>query len=504
LYGNRALDVDGGATGGVLLHFQLKEKAISCLLLACAICFLAAGPLRSQSFAEDWPKYNRDLGNTAHSAETGISSKNIKSLKTKWTFQTGGLISATPAVATINGTSMVFIPAWNGVVYALNAITGQAVWSFTVDFVGGRCSQAQQWCRMGSSPAVDTSSNMVFVGSYNAYLYALDATTGKLVWKQSVGDSQAGYEVWTSPSIYQGVVYIGASSHGDNPCIPGGEVLAYDEASGALEWSFNTIDQSTCPQGTCVGGSVWASVAIDDMNGIVYAGTANPGASCMPPSMNAGLHPDSVLALNAKTGKLLNYFQALKNDTRDQDFGASPVLHMTGETNQCTGVNTTEYWVTEPSKDNFVYTLQRDANGLTGKVQKNDIGGDGTTTPAVRPSQSESSCDNEGHKIIDYRNTIYVSGAKAFFAYAQNKVGHLTQENKDPFTKQLRSVPAVIQDVVLFGGSNGALNIAGESGEILRTIPIGSPIYGGVAISNGRVYLGATSGTVYCMSINGQ
>jgi glucose dehydrogenase len=59
--------------------------------------------------ADDWPKYLRDLSNSAHSAETGIDSTNVATLKTKWTFVTGGEVSASPAVATVNGTCTVFL-----------------------------------------------------------------------------------------------------------------------------------------------------------------------------------------------------------------------------------------------------------------------------------------------------------------------------------------------------------------------------------------------------------
>lgn len=231
-----------------------RSDTLAPRLLAGAAFLLVLSLAASQAFAEDWPKYKHDLANTGLSGETGISSTNVGLLKTKWTYATGGLISAQPAVATINGTSTVFIGSWNGVFSALNAVTGNVIWSFTVDFIGNRCNIGQHWCRIGSSPAVDTVNNLVFFGSYNAYLYALDATTGKVVWKQSVGSSRAGYEVWSSPAIYNGMVYVGVSAHGDKPCLPGGEVKAYSELTGAPVWSFNTIDQATCPGGgTCVG-----------------------------------------------------------------------------------------------------------------------------------------------------------------------------------------------------------------------------------------------------------
>jgi glucose dehydrogenase len=345
---------------------------------------------------------------------------------------------------------------------------------------------------------------MVFFGSANAYLYALDAVSGTLIWKQSVGDSPTdGYEVWSSPAIYQGMVFIGVSSHFDHPCIPGGEVQAYDEVTGNLVWSFNTLDQSTCPGGgTCMGGSVWSSVAIDDAHGIVYAGTGNPGASCTPPTQNAGLYPDSILALSASTGWLLNYFQAVKNDTNDYDFGATPVLHSTGQTNQCTGKSETEYWVTEGSKDGYVYIVGRNAQALTGTVQEQNEKAIIIASAAIDPSQTSKSC-GQGKKIISYTNKIFVPGYAGFWVYEQNAVGTTTLIKKERAEKSLFGQPASIEDVVFFGGSDGNLDVSSDTGKILTQFAVG-PVVGGIAISGNRVYFGTTAGNIDCMSVNGQ
>ena len=149
--------------------------------------FLGSSLASIQARAEDWPKYGKDLANTAHSNETGINSKNVNSLQTRWTFKAGVTISATPAVVMIKQQPVVFVGAWNGVFYALNASTGAPIWSFTVDYVGGKCTQAVPWCRIGSSVAVDAANDMVFFGAFNAYLYALQASTGKFLMESASG-----------------------------------------------------------------------------------------------------------------------------------------------------------------------------------------------------------------------------------------------------------------------------------------------------------------------------
>src|SRR5262249_41672135 len=157
------------------------------------------------------------------------NAANVASLKTKWTFTAGGGISAEPAVATVNGVSTVFVGAWNGTFYAVDAVTGQPIWNFVVDMVG-RCDPIKG-CRIGSSAQVDVANNLVFFGAKNAFVYALNATTGALVWKKQVGDPRA-YEIWASPVVYNKVLYVGVASEGDEPCIPGGAVTAFDELTG--------------------------------------------------------------------------------------------------------------------------------------------------------------------------------------------------------------------------------------------------------------------------------
>jgi len=459
-----------------------------------------------EATAEDWPKYRRDLSNTGASAETGISSRNVKSLKIAWTFPTGGQISAEPAVATINGVSTVFLGSTTGF-YALNAVTGGLIWSYSIDLVG-QCNPTKG-CRIGSSAYVDAANNLVLFGARNAYVYALNATTGALVWKQQTGDPQS-YEVWASPAVYNGMVYVGTASHGDAPCLEGGEVNAYDELTGSPVWSFNTIDQSTCPGGgDCVGGAVWSSVAIDTTNGIVYAGTGNPGSTCHPPTQNAGLYPDSVLALDATTGQLLNYYQAVKDDNQDLDFGSSPVLHTASETNQCTGVTTTTNWVSEASKNGHVYTLGRDASGLNGMVYDNQVSNPTIiASPGLLSARQTKPCDAT-KKIVDVTNYIAVPSATngSLYVLFQDGTGATSLSFSKLISQSMPiySAPTLIQDIAIFGGNDGYLHVLAKTGKLLGKVSFGSAaIYGSVAISNSRVYFGSSDGTIYCLSLNGR
>ena len=476
--------------------------------LACAL--LMFGFLASAAFAEDWPKFGKDLANDSHSAEGGISSKNVTSLQSKWTFNSGSEISVTPVIATIAGKHVAYFGSWSGVFYAVDAVSGTQLWTFTVDYVGGKCvSTPTTYCRIGSTAAVDVANNLVFFGCYNGYLYAVNATTGKLVWKVLTGDSIVdGYEVWASPAVYNGMVLIGTSSHGDRPCVENAAVNAYNEQTGQTVWSLPTLDQNTCPGGGgCTGSSVWSSLAVDDVNGIVFAGTGNPGSTCTPPTQNAGLYPDSVLAINANTGQLLNYFQAVQNDNSDLDFGASPILHSTGAVDQCTNQQSLQYWVSEPSKNGNLYTLRRNASGLTGTPQQNVAGhtGEGViATPAALPASISKSC-GPNKKLVQYVDGIFsVAVGGNFYVFQQVPGGKVTPRASQTMSDAFYGQPVTIQDISLFAGTDGTLYASDYNGKILNTIALGSPAYGGVSISNGRVYLGTKDGVIHCFSINGK
>jgi|HubBroStandDraft_1064217.scaffolds.fasta_scaffold40611_2 outer membrane protein assembly factor BamB len=471
-------------------------RQIAIVGLLISVIFVAA-----QAPAEDWPKFLHDLNNSAHSGETGISSFNVQTLKTKWTFSSGYEFSASPAIATINGTSMVFLGAWNGNFYALNAVTGKKIWSFTVDLVPPCRTNS---CRIASSAAVDTANNLVFFGAENAYLYALKATTGALVWKQQLGDPHNGAEVWSSPTFFNGMVFVGLASHNDAPCVIG-LVNSYNELNGNPVWSFPTIDQSTCPSGTCLGGAVSSSLAIDSTNGIVYAGTGGPGAECTPPTQNATLYPDAVLALNASTGTLLNYYLAVNNGQEDDDFGSSPILQTTGRVNQCTGLNTFDYWVTDMNEVGDIFVLERKAGGLTGTVQTIQRSVGFNASSGFLAMTQIIQC-GAGKQQTDYMNTIFAPDRSgALLTLFQNHTGKtVVRDDAKASQKPLFGAPAIIKDIVLFGGQDQHLYVSKTNGSNLLSFKVKGPVSGGVAISNSRVYFATSLGYLYCMSPNGK
>ncbi len=175
----------------------------------------------------DWPMMGYDPAWTGYnSGETSLTP----SLRLAWAYETQGAISGSPAVAG----GMLYVGSLDGKLYALDARTGEFRWSFAT---GG-----QIW----SSPAI--ANGIVYFGSYDHIVYALNATTGALVWSYQTGDI-----VFASPVVANGIVYVSSG-----PSAP--MLYALDAETGAARWL----------RGVRNG---WSSAAYGD--GVVYLGILN-------------------------------------------------------------------------------------------------------------------------------------------------------------------------------------------------------------------------------------
>jgi outer membrane protein assembly factor BamB len=495
-----------------------------------------------KSPVEDWPKYHRDLANTGQSAETGINSNRAPHLQSKWVFTTRGKVSASPAVATINGTRMVFVGSWDGVFHALDAATGAELWSFPIDLVPvtGACMNPDDrfaCTRIGSSAAV--ANGKVYFGAGNGYVYCLNAATGALVWKFMLGDATLGAEIWESPAVYsatiggvtRSVVAFAMSSHNDTPCFPG-QVELFDASTGLnlsnAPGPLSTFDiLQGCPAGqTCVGGGTWSSPAVDVSFSppIIYIGTGNPGTGCSPPSTGipATAYTDGIAALDGTdVSKLLKFFQPYISDPNDQyDFGSSAVLH---STSQCT-ISGNSAWVTEVNKWGTVFTLPRGSAGFTSLTAiQNDINPDSSlmtysgetiATPALITG-SGADC-----------NDFYLPSEYGFLwklQQAGDGTGNVTNLTTPPWPVGVNlaggcmppapgdsgpcpmfSAPAAVADVLVFGGGDGNLYIFNTSGAKVFAFGTSGLVASGPVISDSRIYFGSFDKNIYCLSVDGK
>lgn len=232
------------------------------LLAAVAGPAGAATPASTGASASDWTSAGGDDHDTHFAAsETTIGPDNVASLQQKWAFTSGGSISATPTV--VGGT--VYVPDWKGNLYAVNASTGNAVWTQKISSYTGVAGDVSR-----NSPAYWQGALFLGDGALEtptasgAYIYGVNAATGAKLWSTQVEADPAAV-ITGSPVVHDGVVLVGVSSKAE--ALPSttfrGSVVALDAATGKLLWQTYMV-----PKGY-TGGAVWGSTPmVDEKNGL--------------------------------------------------------------------------------------------------------------------------------------------------------------------------------------------------------------------------------------------
>lgn len=283
----------------------------------------------------DWPMYNRDLAGTRYSPLTQINTRNVAQLLQVWTYR---LQPANFRFATAGGSAEVVPIVVNGVMYvstqtrvvALEAESGREVWSFEVQ--GGSASPrgVVYWPGDRENPA-----RILFTASRR--LLALNAVTGEAstgFGKDGEIDIVVPYN--GVPTVFKNLIVVGAST-GEREDGPPGNSRAYDARTGAKLWEFRSIPQPGEPGHETwlsdgwknrSGANVWGwYMTGDEERGIVYmtfgAAAANYYGADRP---GANLFGNSVVAVDAITGKYKWHFQIVHHDLWDYDFPAAPVL----------------------------------------------------------------------------------------------------------------------------------------------------------------------------------
>lgn len=257
----------------------------------------------------DWPRSHGGAASRRYSSLAQINRENVNELEVAWTYHSGdrkGNIQCNPVVAK----GVMYAPTSGNFVVAIKAETGREIWRFKPE---GRPAQRGliYWAgELGQSPRL-------FFTSGN-FLYAVDAKTGL----PTLGFGQHGKVASggvVAPAIYQNIVVVANWNL----------VLGYDLLNGRELWRFSVLGRSAslAEYHTDRGANVWGGMAMDVARGIAFVSTGSPHPNFLGfdhPGNNE--HANSVIALNAKTGKLLWSFQEIRHDIWDLDIPAPPVL----------------------------------------------------------------------------------------------------------------------------------------------------------------------------------
>jgi glucose dehydrogenase len=301
----------------------MRRKWITSLAGVAILPALFSPAAKAQN-AADWPMYRRDLGGTGYSPLKQINTGNVTKLAQAWSYQLterGGL-EVTPIVVA----GVMYLPGANKVL-ALDAVSGKEIWHY--DVMQAPTRGVAYW------PGDKTNPPRIIFTTFNRKIIALDAATGKPVptfGKDGAADMTVGYN--GVPTIYKNLAFVGASV-GELPIGPAGDSRAFDVLTGAQVWDFHSV-----PEPGERGHETWLDDGWKGRSGTNVWGwymtvDAKTNTLFMPiggpsPNYYGGDRPgnnlfgNSIVAVDADTGKLKWYFQTVHHDLWDQDLPPGP------------------------------------------------------------------------------------------------------------------------------------------------------------------------------------
>jgi len=303
--------------------------------------------------AQEWRYYAGDAGGQKYSKLKQINRGNVTQLKVAWEFHTGDVsdgkeypvrsaFEATPLM--VDGV-LYFTTPFNRLI-ALDGETGKQMWAFDPKL--DRKSARNLFIHRGVAFWSDGRQKRLYYGTLDGELYAIDAATGEPV--SSFGDKgkvnlkegmigpggRDAYGMTSPPAIYKNLVICGSIVPDGEPQGPSGDVRAFDALTGKLVWRFHTVPQpGEFGHDTWQGDSwknrggtnAWSIMSVDLQRGIVFLPLTSPSTDMWGGDRKgANLFGDSLVALDAATGKRMWHFQTVHHNIWDYDLPAQPVL----------------------------------------------------------------------------------------------------------------------------------------------------------------------------------
>jgi len=353
-------------------------------LFACA--FASAQPYTT------WSDYGGSSDSAQYSALKQINKGNVKKLHVAWTYPTGdhNRYSFNPLVVD----DVMYVLAKSNSIVSLQAATGKEIWTYTQP--SGTAAVTNRGINYWESK--DRSDRRLLFCA-NHTLRAIDARTGRLI--ESFGDKgsvdlKQGLD--RDPSkirlvqsafpgrVFENLIILGSATNQGYGSAPG-DIRAFDVRTGKLVWAFHTIPRpgefgyDTWPKDAWqrVGGAnVWSELSLDEKRGILYAPTASAKYNFYGVDRRgANLFSDSLLALDARTGKRLWHYQMVHHDIWDYDNPTAPKLLTVKHEGKTVDI------VAQVTKQGFVWAFDR----VSGKplwpieerkVPKSDMAGEET------------------------------------------------------------------------------------------------------------------------------
>jgi alcohol dehydrogenase (cytochrome c) len=318
--------VDGRSLDGLVLNQSTLDLQLRTDDQRIHLLRMSADRYREVTSEVSWPTYNGDWGGNRFTPLTQITPANIGHLANQWMFTMEGGTTRSETTPVVSD-GVMYVTSANEC-WALDAGSGRQLWHYQRPRTRGLIGNASQ----GFNRGVAVAGELVFMVTDHAHLIALRRATGELVWDTEMADWHQNYNATSAPLIVGNLVLSGTA---------GGEqgvrgfVAAFDQATGKEVWRTWTVPRRGEP-----GSETWQGKAIDHPSavtwftgtydaalGLVYWPTGNPGPDYDGDErLGDNLYSDSILALDAQSGKMKWHYQFTPHDIHDWDSTEPPVL----------------------------------------------------------------------------------------------------------------------------------------------------------------------------------
>jgi alcohol dehydrogenase (cytochrome c) len=370
-----------------------------------------------------WVMFGGSYTNQRHSPLTQITPENVTRLAPQWTFQTdisGSRFETTPLLRD----NVLYVTGPLNLAWAIDARTGREIWRYRRELPPTGSLTA---CCGLVNKGFGVLDDRLFMTTLDAHLVALDMKTGAVVWDVAMEDYKKGYASTIAPLVVKDKVIVG---------VAGGEygirgfIDAYDAKTGKQAWRFYTIPGPGEPgNDTWAGDSwqrggagVWVTGAYDPDLNLLYYGIGNPGPDYHSESRKGdNLYSDSIVALDADTGKLRWHYQFTPHDLHDWDATEVPVLADLTIAGQPRKV------VMFANRNGFYYTLDRTNGKIIAAKQfvvttwAKEIGADGRPVllPGHVPDEKGSTTCPDVTGATNFWPPSYDPSQRLFFVNAR-------------------------------------------------------------------------------------
>jgi polyvinyl alcohol dehydrogenase (cytochrome) len=508
----------------------MKRRGLSVLALSLTLLLLGATTALALGGGGLWLSGGQDRHNTRHQkTEAKISPENAGDLEVAWVLNTGGDVSATPAV---DGQS-VYFPDWAGNLFKADRDTGEVIWSQSVvDYTGipGNFARTTPAVYEGALIFGDQGGRL----GTGARVMSVDATSGDLIWSTSVGNHPFAI-VTQSATVFDDVVYVGVASFEEAfaAFIPGyvccsfqGSMMALDANTGAILWQTSMVP-TTGASPDYSGNAIWgSSPVVDTKRGAVYVTTGNnysvPNSfsDCIVAAgddegaqfgcLDDGNFFDSVVALDMDSGEILWSTTVIPFDVwtvsclfgpgtpncpdpagPDFDFGQAPILYSVkqqGKKQDLLGVGqkSGQFWALDAETGEIVWSTQVGPGGVLGGIMW------GSAYDGDRLYTAVSNLDGADWDLVG-GDTVNSGG----WAALDPATGEILWQTPDPAESAGYGAVTVANGVLYacsLGSEGNMYALDAATGDVLWSYAAGGSCASGAAVVNGSVYWGTGYG----------